>query len=159
MLKKIYLDTAIPSYATCRLRHDDHKINFFINSTLYFWENMRQKFNLFVSSYVLQECANGDYAAAQRRIYFLDGISTIPASDQIDELAIKHLELLGLSKKAKMDCSHLAASVDYQMDYLLSWNLKHYSIFTYSKILNCNEKHGLMTPLLLTPATLIEISQ
>jgi hypothetical protein len=74
---------------------------------------------------------------------------------QIEDLTVKYLELLGIPEKAKMDCFHLAASVESRMDCLLSGNLKHFSTNTCSKMLKYNEKPGLMTPLLLTPANLL----
>jgi hypothetical protein len=159
MIENVYIDTTIPSFATSRPRPNDPIITGYKSSTLFFWENLRQKFNIFISSYVLQECELGDSDAAHRRVVFLDGISIIPDSDQIEALAVKYQELLGIPEKAKMDCSHLAASVESKMDCLLSWNLKHFSINTYSKILKYNEEQGLITPLLLTPATLTAMCQ
>jgi hypothetical protein len=159
MIQKIYIDTSIPSYATSRPRLDNPVVTGYKHSTLYFWENLRHNFKLFISSYVLEESKLGDSAAAQRRMDFLDGVSIIPKSAQIEILATKYLELLNIPEKAKMDCFHLAVSVDAKMDCLLSWNLKHFSIRTYTKILKFNEQYGLKTPLLLTPDALIAISQ
>ncbi|MDR1394725.1 MAG: hypothetical protein LBK52_00950, partial [Deltaproteobacteria bacterium] len=67
-----------PSFATCHSRPDNLKITLFKSSTLYFWENIRQKFNLFISDYAIEECERGDSAAARRRLEFLDGITVIP---------------------------------------------------------------------------------
>jgi hypothetical protein len=76
----------------------------------------------------------------------------ILASDQIDELALKYMELLGIPKKTEIDCYHLTASVNYKTDYLLSWNFKYFNSNTYSKILKYNDKHhGLVTPFLIIP--------
>jgi hypothetical protein len=157
MLENVYIDTTIPSFATCHPRPENPSVTFFKNSTLFFWENMSQKFNLFVSSYVVRECVLGDSDAARRRMEFIDGISTIQESDQIKDLALKYMDLLGIPERAKMDCSHLAASVISEMDYLLSWNLKHFSINNYYKILKYNDNHGLTTPFLFTPAELAAI--
>jgi hypothetical protein len=159
MIKDIYIDTTIPSFATCRPRLDNSVTTDFKRLTLFFWKNLRQNFELFISSYVLSECQLGDSDAAHRRVEFLAEVSIIPDSDQIEVLACKYLELLGIPEKAKMDCYHLAASVESEMDCLLSWNLRHLSDKTYSKVREYNEEHGLKTPLLLTPGALILICQ
>jgi hypothetical protein len=125
-------------------------------STIFFWEKYRLKFEIFISPYVVEECTHGDSDASRRRMEFLDGLSIIPKSKQIEDLAVRYQELLRIPEKAKMDCFHLATTVESKMDGLLSWNMKHYSINNYYKILKYNEKHGWMTPFLYTPESLRE---
>ena len=64
-----------------------------------------------------------------------------------------------IPNRAKIDCFHLAASVAAEMDYLLSWNCAHLGIQTFVKLQAHNEKHGILTPLLLTPEALMEMEE
>jgi hypothetical protein len=158
MIKSIYIETTIISCAASRLNNDLSSAVRKI-STQFFWENLRPKFNLFTSSYAIEECKQGCSEEARRRAGFLDGISIIPDSERISDLAAKYLELLGIDEKDKRNCFHLAASAESGIDCLLSWNLRHFNISTYSKLLKYNEKHGLMTPFLLTPEALAEMTE
>jgi hypothetical protein len=119
---------------------------------------LRQNFNLYTSYYVIEECKLGNTDAAHRRLEFLKDLIFIPKSEQIEVLAAKYLELLGIPVKAKMDCYHLAASVVFKMNCLLSWNFKQFNVNTYIKILKFNINQWLNTPFLHTHETLAAIS-
>ena len=112
---------------------------------------------MYVSQYVIDECSIGDAEAAARRMDFLKNIPVIPKSERISELASNYQKLLNIPDKSKIDCFHLAICVVAEIDYLLSWNCTHLGIHTYVKIQKYNDKHGLFTPLLLTPEALMEI--
>ena len=157
-IKSVYVETTIPSLATSRPSRDII-IGGRQAATLLFWENERQKYNLFVSQYVIDECSLGDVEAARRRLNFIEGITLVPRSDKIARLANNYQCLLGIPDRAKTDCFHLAACVTAQIDYLLSWNCTHLGIHTYSKIQKHNEQNGLFIPLLVTPESLIKIDE
>ena len=157
-MKSVYIETTIPSLATARPSRDTI-IAGRQAFTLMFWENERDKYDLYVSQYVIDECALGDASAAERRLEFLQDIPVIPNSDQIAALADTYQRLLVIPDRAKIDCFHLAACVVAEMDYLLSWNCTHLGIHTFVKIREYNEKHGLFTPLLLTPEALMETDE
>ena len=157
-MKSLYIETTIPSLATARPSRDTIIVGRQA-STLMFWENERDKYDMYVSQYVIDECAFGDARAAARRLEFLRGIPVIPKSEQIAMLADVYQRLLGIPDRAKIDCFHLAVCVVAEMDYLLSWNCVHLGIHTFLKIREHNEKSGLFTPLLLTPEALMEINE
>ena len=156
-LKSIYIETTIPSLATSRPSRETI-IAGRQAATMLFWETERNKYDLFVSQYVIDECALGDADAASRRLDFLRGIPVIPKSDQIQALADVYQRLLRIPNRAKIDCFHLATCVAAELDYLPSWNCTHLGIQTFVKLQAYNEKHGLFTPLLLTPEALTETS-
>jgi hypothetical protein len=127
--------------------------------TLLFWDKERHKYSLYVSQYVVDECALGDEEAARRRIEFIKGIPVIPKYDGIEALANEYHRLPGIPSRAIVDCFHLATSVIAKMDYLLSWNCTHLGIHTFVRIREYNDRHGYTTPLLLTPEALMEIDE
>jgi len=156
-MKSLYIETTIPSLAVSRPSRDTI-IAGRQALTMLFWENERHKYDLYVSQYVIDECSLGDANAASKRLDFIRNIPVIPKSEQITELAVVYQQLLGISDRAKIDCFHLSACVVAEMDYLLSWNCAHLGIHTFVKIQGYNEKHGLFTPILLTPEALMEIN-
>ena len=78
--KSVYVETTIPSLITARTskdlitayRQDISKL---------FWENERNKYDLFISQYVFAECSDGDTEAAKRRLELIKDISYIPITE------------------------------------------------------------------------------
>jgi hypothetical protein len=157
-MKSVYVETTIPSLATSRPSRDTI-IAGRQAATILFWEIGRNKYDLFVSQYVVDECALGDNDAAIRRLNFLRDIPVIPKTDQIQALATIYQNLLQIPDRAKIDSFHLSACVVAEMDYLLSWNCAHLGIQTFVKLQTYNKEHGLFTPLMLTPEALMEMEE
>jgi hypothetical protein len=152
-MKKVYIETTIPSYATAKPSLDmlmaTHQA-----ITRFFWEQARPKYDIYVSKYVFDECAKGDTEAAQRRLDFIKNIPILPTTEKTEELALIYQQLLNIPEKAKFDSYHLAICVETEMDYLLSWNYNHLGIPSYEKLFIYNQTCGFKTPLLITPEIL-----
>ena len=157
-MRSVYLETTIPSVAVSRPSRDTI-IAGRQAATILFWQKERNNYDFFVSQYVIDECAFGDADAANRRLEFLRDIPVIGKSEKISSLAVEYQRLLNIPDRAKIDCFHLASCVVAEVDYLLSWNCTHLGIQTFVKLQRYNEKHGLHTPLLLTPEALMEIDE
>ena len=155
-MKTLYIETTVPSLATSKLSRDIIIAGRQASTNL-FWETERHKYEVYISQYVIDECSLGDSNAADRRLEFLKGIAVIPISNTVVELADAYQILLRIPNRAKIDCFHLAVCVAAEIDYLLSWNCTHLGIYTFVKLKEYNEKHGLFTPLLVTPEILLEL--
>jgi hypothetical protein len=155
--ESVYLETTIPSLATSRLSRDPVMAGRQI-VTKNFWEQERHKYEFYISQHVIDECSQGDPEAAQKWLDFIKGIELLPTTEQTIELAGIYQKILGIPEKAKLDCFHLSTSVVSGTIYLLSWNCTHLGVNAYAKVRDYNEKHGLWTPLLITPEALIELS-
>ena len=154
----VYVETTIPSYATAKASRDliiAHRQTI----TRLFWDNERQKYDLFTSQFVIDECSRGDKDAAKRRLDLIKDITILPKNDTIAELAEIYFSFLGISERAKTDCSHLAVCVNAKIQYLLSWNCSHLGMVSYAKVYEYNKKQGLWTPELLTPETLMVLER
>jgi hypothetical protein len=154
--KSLYVETTIPSYATAR-----ESSNLVIAArqflTKQFWDQERDKYDLFVGQDVIDECKLGDMEAAHKRLDFISGITILPKTDEITDLAAIYLNLLNIPDRAKSDCVHLAVCVHFKIDYLLSWNCTHLGFNSYVKVVNHNTGKGLWTPLLVTPDYLLDL--
>jgi hypothetical protein len=133
IMKSVYIETTIPSYATGRMSRDIITANR-QSVTKLFWENERKNYNLFISKYVIDECSQGDPEAANRRLNFIKNIRVIPETIYIAQLADLYFNMLSIPERAKADCVHLAVCVDAKIDYLLSWNCTHLGTLSYAKV-------------------------
>jgi hypothetical protein len=149
--KRLYVETTIPSYATAWTSADPLTAEMQA-TTKRFWHEEREKFELFVSAYVIDECRDGDPQAAQRRLQCIEGIAILAKSDEITALAQEYQTLLDIPDKAKIDCFHLAVCVMSRMNYLLSWNCTHLGANSFAEVKKYNEAHHLWMPQLVTPA-------
>jgi len=154
--KSVYIETTIPSFATAKTSRDaiiaGHQA-----ATILFWETERQKYELYVSQYVIEECTLGDAEAASRRLNFLKGISVLQKTSEVESLGNIYQQILNIPERAKTDCFHLSCCVLAEIDYLLSWNCAHLGVDAYSKIKDYNKGVNLHTPMLLTPEVLMEM--
>ncbi len=108
--KSVYIETTIPSLVTARSSRDIGVL-FRQQMARDFWEFERHKYDLYISTYVIEECEKGDKEAARRRLELIKDIPQIPKSKEADELAEEYFAFLQIPQKAKTDCSHLAICV------------------------------------------------
>jgi hypothetical protein len=151
--KSLYIESTIPSYATGKDSAD------VISAgkqavTKRFWEQERQKFELYTSQYTRAENSRGDQEAAKKRLDWLDGIPVLPETEELVRLAKIYQEILKIPCKAEVDCSHLAICVLNRIDYLLTWNFTHLGTAAQMKAKVYNDAYGLWTPVLVTPETM-----
>jgi len=128
MKPKLYVETSIISYLTARPSRDPI-IAARQQITRFWWEQYRNQyrnqFDLFISSYVIQEARIGDPIAAQRRLDALQELPVLSSTDIVETLALEIRKYGTLPEKATLDSLHLAVAVSHQIEYLLTWNLKH----------------------------------
>jgi hypothetical protein len=152
--KSLYIESTIPSYATARPSSDVVIAGRQI-LTRQFWDEELHKYDPCISQDVLDECSNGDPAAAKQRLDLLQGIRILPKTEDITTLAVDYQKLLKIPDHAKADCIHIATCVKWHIDYLLTWNFAHMGINTYIKLRKYNDQHGLWTPVLINPEDIL----
>jgi hypothetical protein len=150
--KSAYIESTVPSYGSAK---DSFNI---LNQTRKkqtndFWD-IRDHFILWVSLPVITEISDGDPKAAQKRLNYIKGIPLLPEPEGLNDLAPLYQRITQIPERAKTDCVHLAYCVLNKIDYLVSWNMTHLGPENQLKIHDYNEKHGLWTPVLLTPEIL-----
>jgi predicted nucleic acid-binding protein len=156
--KSVYIETTIPSYITAKDSRDVLKL-FRQTIARKFWDDVRIKYDLYVSELVIIECSRGDPIAAKKRVELLNGIPLLPINDKILQLAPIYKTILSLPEKAKVDAFHLAVAVVHEINYILSWNFAHMGIESYGILLKYNDTIGIKTPLLVTPEILLDTGE
>ncbi len=86
MPKSVYIETTIPSYLTARPSRDlvraaQQQI------TREWWEKHRSEYDLRVSQPVIEEAAQGNPEAAERRLACVEGVPLLEVNDAAVELA------------------------------------------------------------------------
>lgn len=117
-------ETTIPSYLTARPSRDI-LLQAHQQVTSEWWYQQRHNFNLFVSQVVLAEVACGDPQAAADRLSMLSGIPVLAVAPELVELAELYRRELQIPLPAAADATHLAYTVYYEVEYLLTWNCTH----------------------------------
>jgi hypothetical protein len=155
--QKIYIETSIISYLTARPSRDI-VVAGLQQVTQDWWNVEREKYDCFISQFVINEISKGDSYAANQRLKAIDNMLLLDYSGEIDSLAITYAALFQIPEKSRIDAFHLAAAVLFEMDYLLSWNCKHIAngIIAY-KLIEYNSNKLLHIPVLCTPLELLEV--
>lgn len=157
MKQKVYIETSVISYLTAKLSRDLIVIGH-QQITTEWWKSSKNKFNCFISEFVIDEIIKGDLNAAKNRIEVTQDIPILEYSSEIGELAFNYAKLFSIPQKARIDSFHLAIAVWFEIDYLLSWNCKHIANgVVSSKLKDYNNNHSLFVPILCTPLELLEV--
>ena len=150
MKPRIYLETTIPSYLTAWPSRDvviaGHQ-----QTTREWWATCRERFDLFVSEFVLAEAAQGDLEAARLRLDGLRDVPALPASPRAEALSVALIEEGAVPAVARMDAAHIAIAAVHGMDFLVTWNCRHIAKAEMEPhIREVYERHGWRCPVICT---------
>ena len=154
--KRVYVESTVISYLTARPSRD-----FFMLAKQRLtcdWWALREKWDLYVSSAVLLEIADGDSTAAGKRLEMAEKLSLLADHPKVEMLAEKLFVDVPIPGKAKADAAHLAFSAFYKMDYLATWNQAHLdNPHSREKIDSIIKGQGMNPAFVLTPERLLEM--
>ncbi|WP_420454073.1 type II toxin-antitoxin system VapC family toxin [Rubrivirga sp.] len=124
MKPALYLETSVIGYLTSRFSRD------LVTAgrqqlTRDWWRLERDRYDLFLSPFVLDESEAGDAEAASERAEALSGLPLIEPDERADALAQRLMRDVPPPPKAAVDAAHIAVAAVGGMDYLLTWNFKH----------------------------------
>jgi len=150
----VYIETTIPSYLTAWSSRD--LIRAAEQQLTKEWWEVRDRYELRISTYVVRECEAGDPEAADARMKSLDDIPIFAPSDQGDLLAEQLMLGVPLPPVASVDASHIASAAVGRCRYLLTWNCTHIANATLrSKIEAICRQMGYEPPIICTPKELL----
>lgn len=155
MKPSVYIETTIPSYLVVRATRDvvlaGHQ-----QATRDFWNYRRNEYDLFISSYVLEESRGGEAEMAERRLQSLQGIPLLLETPESSTLALRLVARLGLPQRAEADAYHIAIAAVNEMDFLLTWNCTHINnLYMLRRIEETCRDAGFVPPVIGTPEELI----
>ena len=153
MAKTVYIETSvIGAYASTR---EDTSSAYRREVTRRWWSQQRGNYDVCTSAATLAELQAGSYPSQAQA---LDLVAPLPALDVNDEvLAVAELYVRHklMPEPASGDALHLAVASVNEIDYLLTWNIRH--LANPNKIEHMvviNRRLGLLCPEIVTPEAL-----
>ena len=124
MKKTVYVETTIFSYLTSRPSRNLVAAAW-QQITSHWWDNQKDKFELYISELVVVEAERGDSKAAARRLERLRNIPVLSITEEAIMFADKLIKKGVIPLKATDDAMHIALAAVHGVDYLLTWNCRH----------------------------------
>ena len=124
MLPKVYVETTVVSYLTA-WPHRDEKVLARQQMTKDWWQTARERYELFASDAVYDECSRGDASAAEARLDVLGTVTLLDTTEIAKSLAARLLATKAVPDVAAEDALHIAIAAVNGLDYLLTWNIRH----------------------------------
>ena len=156
MSPSLYLETTVPSYLAGGIA-GDLIVAAHIEATKRWWTDERQKYRLFVSAVVNDEIARGNREIAEQRRRLIVTLPLLRVTTAVVQLAGRLFDHLRLPESARPDAFHLALACHYNLDFLLTWNMKHIAgghvRWTLEKLQRVG---GIVIPTICTPEELLE---
>lgn len=158
MNPKVYIETTVISYLTA-WRSPQVVMAGQQEATRKWWDEERQRFDIFISEAVIQEASSGDSQAAEKRLRVIAKISEIPITDEARDLAKDLIKYVQLPERAAVDALHIATATVNGMNYLLTWNCRHIANAALREPMgDACLMAGYRIPVICTPQELIEDS-
>ncbi len=155
MKPRLYLETTIPSYLTAWPSRDlviaGHQ-----QVTRDWWQARKNVFDIFISTFVLDEAGAGDPEAASLRLKIIEQLSVLSITDEVETLAKRLLDSQIIPAKAALDASHIAISAVHRLDFLMTWNCTHLANAQIKrKVDRVCQDAGYLCPTICTPEELM----
>jgi predicted nucleic acid-binding protein len=85
----------------------------------------RDKYRIFVSQVVIDECSAGDATAASERLDLLADKEVLAITAEAKSLASELMLRHGIPHSEPRDALHISLAAVHGIDYLLTWNFRH----------------------------------
>ena len=122
------------------------------------WNYATDKYRLFASQLVIDECSAGDPDVAAERLAVLDTLEFVAASPDADELTKELMRAGAIPATEPRDALHISLATVNGLEYLVTWNFKHIAnATTREKIEQVCRGAGFEPPIICTPDELSEV--
>jgi hypothetical protein len=117
----------------------------------------RDRFDLFISGFVINEASRGNAEAARRRLEIVADIPVLEITEHVRRLGKVLIEEGAVPRNAEVDALHLAIAAVNGMNYLLTWNCAHLANASMRiRIESVCRAQGYEPPIICTPQELME---
>jgi len=150
MAKTVYVETTIPNaYASHR---DDAASVYRRDVTRQWWTEQAGLYTLRTSEATLAELKAGSYPGQQQAIELMQPLRLLEVTDEVYAIAELYVRHHLMPEPAAGDALHLALASLNEMDYLLTWNVRH--LANPNKVEHMtviNRRLGLLSPVIISP--------
>ena len=154
MASLVYVETSVVSYYTARLSRD---IVTAARQTITqeWWDEARERYEIYISTLVVEEAKIGDSEAARKRLTAISGLPILEINDAAEELAKRLVDEELIPETSAEDALHIALATVHGMDFLLTWNFRHINNAEMkAKIRAAIEAVGYECPIICSPEEL-----
>jgi predicted nucleic acid-binding protein len=120
------------------------------------WRDDASKYTLYISQLVIEECSDGDPAAAAERLNVVRDVDLLESSNEVDDLADALIVGKAIPASEPRDAFHIAIATVNGVNYLLTWNFRHIANATLRGCIEqiCRDA-GFEPPIICTPDELM----
>jgi len=123
-MQSVYLETTVIGNIAGRV-HPELAMAARQSVTRRWWDTAPDRYELFVSALVLDECNGGDPTAASERLAVIGNLPMLDGGDDAKSLADSLLEGNAVSRSEPRDATHIAIAAVNGIELLATWNFKH----------------------------------
>jgi hypothetical protein len=153
---KVYLETSF--FSACVSTRSDPKTAGWRVTSNEWWETQARHHELFISAEVIAELSAHEFPNRSSAVAMVAGLNVLDLTREIGAFAeLLVAERVMPAPANRGDAIHVASATIHEMDYILTWNVKH--------LANPNKRThfgiicmrlGLAAPMLITPDLLQE---
>jgi len=154
MAKSVYIETTIPSaYVTTRT--DPHSLAW-REDTRQWWSVQRQYYDCFFSQEAIDELSAADFPGCEEALDLMADIPLLEINDDVRSISEVYVrEKLMPGPGGRGDSLHVALASYHEVDFLLTWNIRHLANPNKSEhLIVINRRLALLTPTIVTPEML-----
>lgn len=155
MKSSIYIETSIISYYTSRPNRD-LIIAARQQQTHDWWNNQMKDFDVFISKMTLDEIADGDPTAAEKRLHVVKKFPLLDLNKAVFILSEGLILSKVMPKEYPEDTLHVAVAAAHGIDFVLTWNFAHINNASTKRNIEIYiSNHGYECPVICTPEELM----
>ncbi len=152
-MPSVYIETSVPS-AHATTRSDPGSLHRRA-VTRDWWREQLRRYDAWTSDSVLAELAEGDWPGKADAIALIDPLPRLEIDPEVVAVAGRYIKEHLVPADLAGDAVHLAAASVHEMDFLLTWNIRHLANPNKADHLAViNRRLGLLTPAVVTPEML-----
>ena len=123
MIEKVYIETSvIGAYFDERTDIVSAAQNYW---TRIWWNEVRNKYEVFISRAVVDELRHRDYPHSQEALHLVENLLELSIVDEIRHIVKIYIQNQIMPKNPLGDALHLALASYHKCDYLLTWNCQN----------------------------------
>jgi len=153
MASSVYIETSIPSaYATTRT---DPGSVYRCAKTKQWWHEQLHLYEPWTSDAVFVELSEGDWPGKMEALALVEALRRLEIDEETVAIAGRYVQEHLVPGNVRGDALHLAVATMHEVDFLLTWNIRHLANPNKLDHLTViNRRLGLLTPRIVTPEML-----
>lgn len=153
MAESVYIETSVPSaHVSTRTDHgSQHRLGL----TRRWWSTQLALFDCSISDIVSLELSDGEWPGKSDALRLVEPLPRLPVDSEIVGVAQHYIAEQLMPAELNGDAMHLAVACVHEVDFLLTWNIRHLANPNkVDHLMILNRRLGLATPQIVTPEQL-----